>query len=997
MQRIHSFFTHKKLLALLSLFSCLIFSNLAFSAPVYSTPSFIHGSGTINRCKSVRVNTIQNDDNGSTQDSISYQDFTALSTNLELGTAYTLEAETAEYNHGHGIGAWIDYNQDGDFDDPGELIGQQTQIAKLTWVSFNFSVPADAAGGPTRLRVRSVWSVLPDFDASSTYEIGETEDYTVHIQRAWITTQTDLPKAQESTLFQHTIQADFGTPAYSWSINNGPAWLNIDPNTGELNGTPLPGTGGNLFSFDISVQDSSGSSDTKTFFLYVIGSLPTLPYNDDFENSLASYDITLGSLTRLKLDTSAAFSGNKGLLLDAQPGDLNWTTTLSQANDPAQWPGDPDYNGILEWAVDATGSTDFDVSFDYQITNTSSTPWYTNLIFEWSDDLGQSWNLASGNGANAQGIYQDDTQGSFVNTLFSVSNLNLPGSGELRLRLRWLVKFAQKDTFSTWIAIDDFQLGSFVRITSPTRLLPNPLGSNPWGPVQLQAIGGQTPYTWSKLDPNDSVWSWLSLTANGELSGTVPNTPNAYLENFRVKVTDANSAEGTKDFELSIDQSPLPLSITTLTLPNAEIGVPYTAPPINGPVTLSASGGVAPYTWSWNSTTFMPPGLTLNPQTGIISGTAGFGSSGLYFFTVSITDSLGASATKDLQLQIFVGGNPTPTLSITTTSLPNAMAGQAYSQTITLSNGNAPFSWSMTGNPAWLSINPSNGQLTGTPPASAAGTLVTVTISVTDSSSPVETDSRQFDLTIDAAGGSPLALTTTSLPSASEGSFYAHTLQISGGIGPFSWSMTGKPAWLSIDINTGQISGTPPTGSAGTTSPFDITVSDSSTPPKTDTKQFSLVINTPGTPLTIVTASLASGQEGVAYAESLQASGGTAPYTWQLLAGFFPAGINFNQNGSITGTPDIGTAGGYNFFFQVSDANNQTQDIKLSWTITSASSSGGQGGGTGGLLSGGGSGGGCALQGRASSFLFFFSLACFLSLVFLTSTKMKKKTSKPVL
>ena len=55
------------------------------------------------------------------------------------------------------------------------------------------------------------------------------------------------------------------------------------------------------------------------------------------------------------------------------------------------------------------------------------------------------------------------------------------------------------------------------------------------------------------------------------------------------------------------------LMITTGSLPNGQVNVPYNA-------TLAASGGTTPYTWSLTSGT-LPAGLTLNASTGTISGT----------------------------------------------------------------------------------------------------------------------------------------------------------------------------------------------------------------------------------------------------------------------------------------------------------------------------------------------------------------------------------------
>jgi len=77
-----------------------------------------------------------------------------------------------------------------------------------------------------------------------------------------------------------------------------------------------------------------------------------------------------------------------------------------------------------------------------------------------------------------------------------------------------------------------------------------------------------------------------------------------------VQVTDANGVSTTGTLTLTINAAPL--VITTTTLPVGQVGVPYSA-------TLSATGGVTPYTWSVVSGS-LPQGLTMDPH-GVISGT----------------------------------------------------------------------------------------------------------------------------------------------------------------------------------------------------------------------------------------------------------------------------------------------------------------------------------------------------------------------------------------
>jgi len=98
--------------------------------------------------------------------------------------------------------------------------------------------------------------------------------------------------------------------------------------------------------------------------------------------------------------------------------------------------------------------------------------------------------------------------------------------------------------------------------------------------------------------------------------------------------------------------NPATLTITTTSpLPNAAAGSAYSQ-------TLVATGGISPYTWSLTSGE-LPPGLTLTA--GVLAGTPTQGRT--YDFTVSVTDSSGASATKAFALTVSVPQAPTPSVT----------------------------------------------------------------------------------------------------------------------------------------------------------------------------------------------------------------------------------------------------------------------------------------------------------------------------------------------
>lgn len=86
------------------------------------------------------------------------------------------------------------------------------------------------------------------------------------------------------------------------------------------------------------------------------------------------------------------------------------------------------------------------------------------------------------------------------------------------------------------------------------------------------------------------------------------------------------------------------------------------------------------------------------------------------------------------------------------------------------------------------------------------------------------------------------------------------------------------------------------------------------------------------TGLNITTTSLPYGIVNSPYSQTLQASGGTTPYTWSISSGSLPDGVSLNSStGTISGTPT--TEGTFNFTVKVTDlaspANTDTQDLSI--------------------------------------------------------------------
>jgi hypothetical protein len=151
-----------------------------------------------------------------------------------------------------------------------------------------------------------------------------------------------------------------------------------------------------------------------------------------------------------------------------------------------------------------------------------------------------------------------------------------------------------------------------------------------------------------------------------------------------------------------------PLRVTC-SLPHGTVGRAYRA-------TLTASGGKAPYTWAvWG----LPRGLLLQGDT--ITGDSAV--SGTFSIKVQVRDKAMSTASATLSLVVAPAA-----LEVTTTSLPEAQVGVAYSASLAATGGVPPYSWTATGLPAGLTC--AAGVISGTPTTAGTDSVV---VTVTDS------------------------------------------------------------------------------------------------------------------------------------------------------------------------------------------------------------------------------------------------------------------------
>jgi hypothetical protein len=208
---------------------CSVQSFTTGSSVSYCTPVTSSGCTDGDVIARVILNTLDNNSGtGCPSGLAGYSDYTAnplLTTTLQAGSSYSCTVYAGQY--GEGYAAWIDYNDDGFFNNATERIGFSIgqvsgsgQVGVLgSSASFPIVLACNPAVGQHRLRVRAMYNTNgSDVTPCTNNSFGEVEDYMITITEAAACPQPTVLAAVNSTPSSINLTWNIGCAETAWQV-----------------------------------------------------------------------------------------------------------------------------------------------------------------------------------------------------------------------------------------------------------------------------------------------------------------------------------------------------------------------------------------------------------------------------------------------------------------------------------------------------------------------------------------------------------------------------------------------------------------------------------------------------------------------------------------------------------------------------------------------------------------------------------------------------------
>jgi outer membrane autotransporter protein len=613
---------------------------------------------------------------------------------------------------------------------------------------------------------------------SAPYHNNPAQSYTLTIAAPTITlSPTSLPNATVGTAYSQTVSASGGTAPYTFAVTAGvlPPGMLLAPD-GTLSGTP---TSAGDFNVQVQATDAQSFPGTRNYTVHVTAIAPGKPTG--------------------VVATAGPEQASVSFIAPTDTGGASITTYTVTSNTGAIGTG-------TNSPVVVTGLTD-GTPYTFTVTATNA----AGLTGPTSDPSGSVTpkgtqtitfaNPGTKNFGTTPTLTASSTSGLQVSFTSSTTGVCTITGGVLSF----------VTTGTCIINADQAGDGTYLAATTVTQQF-QVIAVVPGAPTNVVAAAGDKQATITFVAPANtggaSITGYTATSNPGGLTGTatgaatqivVTNLVNGTPYTFTV--TANNTAGGTTS---SASNSVTPQGPQTITFANPGTTNFGTSPQLNASTT---SGLQISFTSSTTNVCTVTSDGVLTPKApGSCTISADQSGNIAWLAATTVTQSFAIAVP---------GGAVSFSVSPT---LPAATGETPYNFTITATGGATPYTFSLTSGalPSGLSLSPT-GVLSGTP---VSGGPFTFTVHVLDKAT--QTADQTFHLTVN---GPTIAITPPTLPGGIVGHAYSQTLSASGGVAPYSYTVTSGALPSGITLSpAGALSGTP---TAANSFNFSVTATDS--------------------------------------------------------------------------------------------------------------------------------------------------------------------------
>ncbi len=300
-----------------------------------------------------------------------YADFTSMSTSMALSSGQTVTIYPAWSGtvYAEGLSIWIDFNQDGDFDDSGEQVFTKAASTDAS-TAASFSIPSSALTGTTRMRISMKYNGIPA--PCETFSYGEVEDYTVNITATGGDTQAPTAPSSltSSNITQTTVDLSWTASSDNVAVDKYYIYQNSSL-LGSVSGTSAQVTGltaATSYSYYVTAKDAAGNESAASNTVNVTTSATSTSYCASQGNTVT--DEWIQRVVCGSIDNTSNVNGGYGDFT-SQSTNMSKGSTYSITVYPA-WSGTVYSEGYSVW-IDYNQNGDFTDAGEQVFTNVKTT------------------------------------------------------------------------------------------------------------------------------------------------------------------------------------------------------------------------------------------------------------------------------------------------------------------------------------------------------------------------------------------------------------------------------------------------------------------------------------------------------------------------------------------------------------------------------------------------------------------------------------------------